>query len=770
MTDILDRSSRRPLPWACLGLSLLTACSGGGPTGNTSGGGGGGGGGGDPGSGGGAGGAGGAGNPLDIVLDFTVRNGSASSRTETILASVPFPESAYPASQLGNLVVSGYQTAWLPLQYWADGSLKVAQAQFTDQLGAGETKTYRIARDEAPLSGAFTRNSGVSQVASGLEFGAEVRDTFQVPYRAFATGAGQVLQATPLAQTTRFRTYHQPVAGQTGIGRDYLTSTFYVTEYRDMPFVVVDWIVGNDYLGADTIPGGNTDPNLRALGNADVRGAWFLAKGASAVMPYRAATENIGNAEGMSGGYTGHRVMTDDYLTDAQTRRYRFLLRCEPAGANPADLARWQQTATAMLEKPIYALASHDAWEQTGAAGLLGGPIAGPADSAARAAAELGSWAGYPWFGTWGSRSDPQQTATTGTPRNHPLSPELAHAIQANYPELLLKLEQMAWAQAMRPYHLWNLQVGAEQQILLWDGIPMLIVAGESLGRRAIRDADPHPQYRSLSAGQARAHSWEHFDHEHWSTDLLFDYWTISGDAWAKEELRQLGQSLKGIMRLGYYYTKDIQAARAEGWCLWGFAQIYQATRDESLKQYAMRRVNEIVDVQRRKTHASRAMTFQDNYGGTGYPLNHQFFMSWHHGAVLYGFLGAYKAFGEPVLLDIAEDVAYTVEYSWVANYTSPTFGFVAQGLRYYTPVTHNTALVPANYWDSLAQGIRFGDSPLGGAHTFLIGGLHQLANVTGDATVRSKALQYGAILRGTVGPADRWNKWYYCLPTNRVQ
>ena len=82
MTDILNRSSRRPLPWASLGLSLLTACSGGGPTGNTSGGGGGDPGrGGDPGSGGGAGGAGGAGNPLDIVLDFTVRNGSASSRT-----------------------------------------------------------------------------------------------------------------------------------------------------------------------------------------------------------------------------------------------------------------------------------------------------------------------------------------------------------------------------------------------------------------------------------------------------------------------------------------------------------------------------------------------------------------------------------------------------------------------------------------------------------------------------------------------------------------
>ncbi|MBI3171191.1 MAG: TonB-dependent receptor, partial [Hydrocarboniphaga effusa] len=49
--------------------------------------------------------------------------------------------------------------------------------------------------------------------------------------------------------------------------------------------------------------------------------------------------------------------------------------------------------------------------------------------------------------------------------------------------------------------------------------------------------------YRTANAGQTRAHGWQHFDHEHWSCDVLFDYWTISGDAWAKEELRQLGES-----------------------------------------------------------------------------------------------------------------------------------------------------------------------------------------------------------------------------------
>ncbi len=769
MTGIVKHHPGRK--WAALcAFAVAAACGSGGAEPGGSGGSGGGDPPGDPGSGGGPGGGGGAGNPLSIVLDFSVKNESTTARTETILASVPFPEGGYPESQLANLVVSGHQTSWLPLQLWADGKVKVAQAQFTDTLAAGQQKDYVIARDEPALSGAFTRNSWVQQLAANIELGAEVRDTFQVSYRGFATGTGTVVQTSPLVQTRRHRAYHTVMAGQTGIGRDYLTSTFYVTEYRDMPFVVVDWVLGNDYLGADIIPPGNSDPNLRALGNADVRSAHFLSKGASAVMPYRAASEGIGTLESMFGGYVGFKVMQDTYLTDAQTRRYRFLLRCEPPGASSTELARWQATASSMLQKPLYALASQSAWAQTKAAGLLGGPIAGPNDAGSRAVGEYGTWSGSNWFGTWGSRGDAQPTATTGTPRNHPLSPELAHAIQGECHVLVQKLEQMAWAQAMRPYHLWNLQVGANQQIILWDGTPMLLVQGESLGRRAIRDADPWPQYRSLSLGQQRAHGWEHFDHEHWSMDLLFDYWTISGDAWAKEELRQLGESLKGLMRLSYYYTASIQAARAEGWCMQGFAQSYQATRDASLKQFAMRRVNEIIDPQRKKLHASRAMTFQPNYFNTGYPMNHEFFMPWQHGAVLYGFLGAYIAFDEPVLLDIAEDVVETVQYSWVTNVNHVQFGAVAQGLRYYVPASHNGVPVLANHWDGLSGGIKFGDSPLGGAHTFLIGGLHQLAAMTSDAAVRAKALQYGGVLRGSVATLDRWNKWNYCLPTQYAQ
>src|SRR5439155_2786585 len=199
----------------------------------------------------------------------------------------------------------------------------------------------------------------------------------------------------------------------------------------------------------------------------------------------------------------------------------------------------------------------------------LGGPLAGPGDAAQRAAFDYFEWAGADHFGPFGSRGDPLATGQTGTPRNHPLSPELAHAVQSGDVRLLTVLEQKAWIQACRPYHLYGLRVGNDDDLLLWDGVPLYPgsrdLSHESLGRRALRQHDPYPAYRTMVlGGPLHAHGFEPFDVEHWSTDLLFDYWTVSGDAWAREELRQLGESLRGLLRPHGYETSSLQPARAE--------------------------------------------------------------------------------------------------------------------------------------------------------------------------------------------------------------
>jgi len=230
--------------------------------------------------------------------------------------------------------------------------------------------------------------------------------------------------------------------------------------------------------------------------------------------------------------------------------------------------------------------------------------------------------------------------------------------------------------------------------------------------------------------------------------------------------LRQIGETLKAVMRLRTYATSNVQAARAEGWCMQGFAQCYQATGDVSLRDYAMRRAAEVVDVQRHKGHASKAMKFQENYPNTHFPMNHEYYMPWQHGAVLFGYLGAYRIWEEPLLLSIAEDVVDCLEYAWVVNYQDPTLGLVAQGLRYYVPISHNGTPIPANYWDNTPGiGAQLGSSPLGGVHTFLTTGLHHLALLTEDGGKSQRAELIGSQLLGNIDDNGRWNKWLYCLP-----
>jgi hypothetical protein len=169
--------------------------------------------------------------------------------------------------------------------------------------------------------------------------------------------------------------------------------------------------------------------------------------------------------------------------------------------------------------------------------------------------------------------------------------------------------------------------------------------------------------------------------------------------------------------------------------------------------------VREVIDARRRKTHPSKVLINQWNYPGAGYPSNSSFFMPWQHGAVLYGFLAAHEFFEDPACLRIAEDVVTTVEYSWVTNYQDPKFGFVQNGLRYYVPYSIGANNVPADFFDK-TLGIKWGDSPLGGAHGFLTGGLLLLSERSNSIPVKHKAAYYGKILFGTLKDSRRWYKW----------
>src|SRR5262245_15138762 len=123
-------------------------------------------------------------NALSVELEFTVHNEAVVTRTETILASVPFPYGGYP--DLAQVAVAGHATAWHVMQRWPDGTVRLAQAQFVDTLPAGVERTYQVVRGTPPVAGPFTQHPWVA-AANNLVIGAEVQDTFGVAYRGYAT-------------------------------------------------------------------------------------------------------------------------------------------------------------------------------------------------------------------------------------------------------------------------------------------------------------------------------------------------------------------------------------------------------------------------------------------------------------------------------------------------------------------------------------------------------------------------------------------------------
>lgn len=754
----------RPLPaavrCAALGaLAALLACSGGGDgqTGSTGGGGGGRGGGGQ---------GGGWGRALSITPRFDVQNAHANDRTDTVLASIPFPEGM--VTDLSNVGVAGRATAWELLQLWPDGSVRVAQAQFTDDFPASSSKSYEVVRDVTPLNGGFQPNPWIEAAGRGLRLQVRVRDTNNKAYLAETDAfGGEVLQETPLVKVTRKRVYHDPAEGGC-IPRDYLTSTFYVKEFRDVPFVVVDWVLGNDYLGADD-PGGSTDPNLFPLGGVDINEASLLFRGATEVRAYEPEWNEVDPPVNQS-GWTSFRAMRNTWIDDGQTRRYRFLVRIQHPNADPQEAQRWQEAFAARVEEPMFAICDIDTWQLSVGLGLHGGPIDAPSDAADRAMADWNRFLGDPDnFGTWGAFGDVKRTNTSGTPRNTPLTWEAAHAVQANSREKMIMLEQKAWAQAMRVCHLFGLEVAAESDLYLW--YPTALTPGtpditpETLGRRALWNNDPYPQLRTRV--DYRGHGWNGYDNNHWCTDYLFDYWTLSGDAWAKEELRQLGQSLKGMMRLREFPTSSIRNARAEGWCMVGFVQSYLATRDEALKQYILRRIDEIVQVQRRAEHPARMIREHDPDPRYGVGENTTAFPPWEHAAIMFGYLGAYKYLGSENALQIAEDVVTTIDYSWVSDYTNPRTGrYYEHGIRYATPVSHNGQPVPPDFRDyDPNYGANIAGAGLNSVNQFFVSALSVLPYYSTDPNLLGLAEWQRDILFPEATDSYRWNKWFLVCP-----
>lgn len=711
---------------------------------------------------------------------FLVRNDATIDRTELVQAAVPFGPSQ--VIDLASVGVIGHETSWRVLQRWPDGSVKIGLAQFVDNFKGGVQQTYRVTAQAKGEKGSFEPHPWTAARKSGFAMIPKVIDDDGVPYYGIISGPGEVVSETKRVRTRRWRTYFYNSNTSLGIKRDFLAARFYITDYRDMPFMSIKLVVGNDYQGADDPTG--DDRNLRPLGAVSFQKVEAHVIGGLSKLRHRT---RHGVANPVYAPHTTAEVWTlleNTHMDDGATKMWDFEILLEDPAASSTERNQWRAVWSERVERTLRPLATFETWQKTDALGLCGGPSARAEKAYVWAEQEWTSWknktSNFGPFEHWG---DPKNTHTTGTPRNQPVTEELGRAVQAENAHMLEILEGKVTQQACRQYHLWGLEVPQDRDIYLWFGLGFRLNGGtqtytrDHLGRYKFHAEnyihDPYKNWRRNIV--AKGHGWNAFDPEHASMDLLFDHYTVTGDAWTLDEIEMLGQYTRGIWRFTDYYSSKPTSTRAEGWVLQLLVGAYVATGNEDFKSDVLRRVTEICDVHRHKEHPSKAMFYDANYPSTKYPGNHKFLVPWQSSAIAIGFTSAFRFCGSKLALEIAEDAIRTAEYAVVRDFTHPVNKtFHAWDMRYYVPIQFTGSYKGKDYVDFMTPKDFFDSDPAigvllgGGVPEFWRSAAYLVARYTGDPELRDIALEIGDRTLGEISAdgSNWWNKWAMAIPS----
>ncbi|MCA8968787.1 MAG: hypothetical protein KDC95_03360 [Planctomycetes bacterium] len=712
---------------------------------------------------------------------FFVKSDSSVDRAEVAQAAVPFGPSQVVDIQSVGIV--GHDTSWRVLQRWPDGSVKVGLAQFFDTFEAGKKQTYRVSSSGKGEGGSFELHPWTAARKSGFALIPKVIDDDGVPYYGLISGPGEVLSETKRIRTRRWRTYLYNTNASLGIKRDFLAARFYITDYRDMPFMTIKLVIGNDYQGADN-PTSN-DKNLYPLGAVSFSKLEVHALGGVMKLRHQSRHQVANPTYATHTGAEVWTLLENVHMDDGATKMWDFEVLLEDPAASAAERNKWRTVWAERADRTLRPLATFDTWQSTDALGLCGGPSGRPDQAFAWSEKEWADWKGRSHFGPFESWGDPKNTHTTGTPRNQPVTAQLGHAIQAENPHMLEVLEGMVTQQACRQYHVWGLEVPQDRDIYMWFGLGFNLrdtqtYTKDHLGRYDFHAEagknDPYKNWRRNVPGiYSRGYGWNAFDPEHASVDLLFDHYTVTGDHWTLDEIEMLGQYTRGVWRFKDYYSCVPISSRAEGWVLQLLVAAYVATGNEDYKADVIRRVTEITDVHRHKEHPSKAIFYEKNYPSTHYPGDNSFFAPWQHAAVAIGFTSAYRFCGSTLALEIAEDAIRTAEYSVVRNFTNPVSkAFFDWDMRYYIPVKftgtykgkqYTDFMTPKDYFDADPNvGVKLG----GGVPEFWRSAAFLVARYSGDAEIQDIAIDIGDHVLGTLESdgSNWWNKWAMSIPT----
>lgn len=489
-----------------------------------------------------------------VAVDLV--NPAPLARRDIALVSVPFAPgelkspAAAPAGPFAVAVTPSDPPAEptpavapaLPMLRWPDGSIALLQVALQETVAASATHRVVVTprRDGDGCAEPWPPTSPRPLLREPLPLWTEVADPWGRVFRAElvadpTAGPDGVLADSGRHRVRRFRAAHRATAAGDA-ARPFLDLRAYLVTFDGERRAELTLVLDNE------------SPSSGPLGPVRFRSFRLVtADDALRFLPAFAG-ENVlpPPTHRRDGGFEQWLLppQPDLYLGDGTAKAFRVHLFQDDAGVDDAARA-----AAAWAPVRTVAFADLDAVRRSRAFAAHGGP-------APRVGAELGAanrqlllWQQGAALGPFSGFGDPENGAVGGAPRHGDAL--LHNVLRWRSPELAAVAEAMVLQHSLR-------SVG---------GRPPRLPADTA----AYRDGLPPT---AISA----PHGYPPIDYEHVSAHLVFDWWWLTGDAFARDELARLGRAVPDLLA-----TAEFRTARGEGNALLAGVLCARATGDREL-------------------------------------------------------------------------------------------------------------------------------------------------------------------------------------------
>lgn len=530
---------------------------------------------------------------------LVVANPSEMRRAEVVRAPVPFARGALRDPD--RVTIDGSRLPVLPLLRWHDGSVALLQAHVPVALDAGEVRRLAVGLDGADAPARELESEWFFE--EELPFLLEVSDPWGQVYSAALRFSGDEERlSSPLVRVRRY------TAVPTRDGREFLGIVAWMTTFAGERRAEMTLVVDNGAHRSDA----------PALGPVRLRGVALVSTDRRIRFRPRFARENALKAPAAlaEGGYRQHLLGPSDqiYLGDRTAKAFRLDVFVDGEEVDADERRRAAEAAT----RPILAWPELAWLRRTEAFGAYGGPAPAGLD---QSRVERASWIAGARYGPFGGHGDAENAAAQGTPRNG--SSALHNAVRWQSTSLLRIAETQVLQHCLRP-------------------TPGFDV-------REPRDMAP---FRVGLSERARTapHRFTACDYEHFSADLVYDYYWLTGDPLALAELRRLGSGLMRVVE-----GVPFRTSRGEGWCLQAGVLIACATGNAELLEALRRRARELAaEIEGPPAMAAIAQPPHPQAFGT----TDRFDAPWQMAALVRGLTAVHRATGDTEVAAAAVRVA----------------------------------------------------------------------------------------------------------------